>query len=47
MSNLLVMAQGGFLDQKDTSDSLPLLAKEILPRLKELKQPGAASVAAA
>jgi alkanesulfonate monooxygenase SsuD/methylene tetrahydromethanopterin reductase-like flavin-dependent oxidoreductase (luciferase family) len=47
MSNLLVMAQGGFLDHKDTCDSLTLLAKEILPRLKEFKQPGTASVAAA
>ncbi len=42
MSNLLVMAQAGFLNHEDTCDSLTLLAKEILPRLKEFKQPGAA-----
>jgi hypothetical protein len=47
MRNLLVMAQGGFLNHKDTCDSLTLLAKEILPRLMELKQPGTANIAAA
>ncbi len=47
MGNLLVMAQAGFLDHKDTVDSLTLLAKEILPRLKEYKQPAATQVAAA
>ena len=46
MGNLLVMAQAGFLDHKDTVDSLTLLAKEILPRLKEYKQPAPAQVAA-
>ena len=46
MGNLLVMAQGGHLDHKDTVDSLTLLAKEIMPRLKELKQPVPAAVAA-
>jgi hypothetical protein len=41
------MAQAGHLDHKDTCDSLTLLGKEILPRLQELNQPGAAEVAAA
>jgi alkanesulfonate monooxygenase SsuD/methylene tetrahydromethanopterin reductase-like flavin-dependent oxidoreductase (luciferase family) len=47
MGNLLVMAQAGYLDHNDTCDSLKLLAKEIMPRLQDLKQPGAAEVAAA
>jgi alkanesulfonate monooxygenase SsuD/methylene tetrahydromethanopterin reductase-like flavin-dependent oxidoreductase (luciferase family) len=47
MGNLLVMAQAGFLDHKDTVDSLTLLAKEIMPRLKDYKQPETAEVAAA
>jgi alkanesulfonate monooxygenase SsuD/methylene tetrahydromethanopterin reductase-like flavin-dependent oxidoreductase (luciferase family) len=46
MGNLLVMAQAGFLDHKDTVDSLTLLAKEIMPRLKEYKQPSRAQMAA-
>jgi alkanesulfonate monooxygenase SsuD/methylene tetrahydromethanopterin reductase-like flavin-dependent oxidoreductase (luciferase family) len=46
LGNLLVMAQGGHLDHKDTVDSLTLLGKEIMPRLKELKQPVPAAVAA-
>jgi hypothetical protein len=41
------MAQAGFLDHADTVDSLTLMAKEIMPRLKEYKQPAAAAVAAA
>ena len=47
MGNLLMMAQAGFLDHTDTVDSLTLLAKEILPRLKEYKQPVAEAIAAA
>ncbi len=47
MGNLLVMAQAGLLDHKDTVDSLTLLAKEILPRLKDYKQPRLAQIAAA
>src|SRR5688572_24447217 len=46
MSNLLVMAQGGHLNHKDTCDSLTLLAKEIMPRLKEFRQPQPAAIAA-
>ena len=47
MGNLLVMAQGGFLDHRDTVDSLTLMAQEIVPRLKEYEQPGARRTAAA
>jgi alkanesulfonate monooxygenase SsuD/methylene tetrahydromethanopterin reductase-like flavin-dependent oxidoreductase (luciferase family) len=47
MGNLLVMAQAGFLDHKDTADSLTLMAKEIMPRLKEYQQPAAPQIAAA
>ena len=44
---VLVMAQAGFLSRADTVDSLTLMAKEIMPRLKEYKQPEAAQNAAA
>jgi alkanesulfonate monooxygenase SsuD/methylene tetrahydromethanopterin reductase-like flavin-dependent oxidoreductase (luciferase family) len=47
LGNLLVMAQGGHLNHADTVDQLTLLAREIMPRLKELKQPEAAEIAAA
>jgi alkanesulfonate monooxygenase SsuD/methylene tetrahydromethanopterin reductase-like flavin-dependent oxidoreductase (luciferase family) len=47
MGNLLLMAQGGRMNHQDTCDNLTILAKEILPRLKELKQPEPAAVAAA
>ena len=43
MGNLLMMAQAGFLTHEDTVDSLTLFAKEVLPRLKEYKQPAAAA----
>jgi alkanesulfonate monooxygenase SsuD/methylene tetrahydromethanopterin reductase-like flavin-dependent oxidoreductase (luciferase family) len=46
MGNLLMMAQAGFLTHEDTVDSLTLFAKEVLPRLKEYKQPSGAAVAA-
>ena len=46
LGNLLVMAQAGFLGHADTIDSLTLMAKEIMPRLKEYKQPEAAQIAA-
>ena len=42
-----VIAQAGFLSHADTVDSLTLMAKEIIPRLKEHKQPEAAQNAAA
>ena len=47
LGNLLVMAQAGRLSHKDTVDNLTLLAKEIMPRLKEYKQPAGAETAAA
>ena len=46
LGNLLVMAQAGHLSHADTVDNLTLLAKEIMPRLKEYKQPAAATAAA-
>ena len=42
--NLLVMAQAGFLSHAEQSTAL--MAKEIMPRLKEYKQPAAAVAAA-
>src|SRR5712691_431848 len=42
LGNLLVMAQAGHLSHADTVDQLTLLAKEVMPRLKEYKQPVAA-----
>ena len=47
MGNLLCMAQAGHLDHEDTADNLTLLAKEVMPRLQEFKQPAAAETAAA
>ena len=47
MGNLLMMGQAGFLSHADTVDNLTLFAKEVLPRLKEYKQPTPASIAAA
>jgi len=44
---VLVTAQAGFLSHADTVDSLTLMAKEIMPRLIEYKQPEAAQNAAA
>jgi hypothetical protein len=41
------MAQAGLLNHADTVDSLTLMAKEIMPRLKEYKQPAVAQIAAA
>jgi len=35
--HLLVMGQAGFLDNKETVRGIELLAREIYPRLKELK----------
>jgi alkanesulfonate monooxygenase SsuD/methylene tetrahydromethanopterin reductase-like flavin-dependent oxidoreductase (luciferase family) len=47
LGNLLCMAQAGYLDHEATVDNLTLLAKEVMPRLQELKQPIAAETAAA
>ena len=43
LGNLLIMAQGGHLDHAATADQLTLMAKEVMPRLKEYKQPAAAA----
>jgi len=45
LGNLLMMGQAGFLSHDDTVDSLSLFAREVLPRLKELKQPDEAVAA--
>ena len=47
MGNLLMMGQAGFLVHDDTVDSLTLFANEVLPRLKEYRQPVAEATAAA
>ena len=47
MGNLLMMGHAGFLSHEDTADNLTLFAKEVLPRLKEYKQPVAEVTAAA
>jgi len=46
LGNLLMMGQAGHLSHEDTVDSLELFAREVMPRLKELKQPVAAAAAA-
>jgi alkanesulfonate monooxygenase SsuD/methylene tetrahydromethanopterin reductase-like flavin-dependent oxidoreductase (luciferase family) len=46
LGNLLGMAQAGFLSHEDTVDNLALLANEVLPRLREYKQPSVESIAA-
>jgi hypothetical protein len=35
--HLLVMGQAGFLDHRETTRGIDLLAKEVYPRLQELK----------
>jgi alkanesulfonate monooxygenase SsuD/methylene tetrahydromethanopterin reductase-like flavin-dependent oxidoreductase (luciferase family) len=39
MGNLLMMGHAGPMSHEDTVDNLTLFAKEVLPRLKEYKQP--------
>jgi alkanesulfonate monooxygenase SsuD/methylene tetrahydromethanopterin reductase-like flavin-dependent oxidoreductase (luciferase family) len=46
LGNLLMMGHAGHLSHEDTVDSLTLFAKEVMPRLKELKQPAAETAAA-
>lgn len=41
LGNLLMMGQAGFLGHEDTVDSLTLFAREVMPRLKEYRQPEA------
>jgi alkanesulfonate monooxygenase SsuD/methylene tetrahydromethanopterin reductase-like flavin-dependent oxidoreductase (luciferase family) len=45
LGHFLSMTQAGFLSHADTVDSLSLFGKEVLPRLKEYKQPAAAEAA--
>ena len=47
MGNLLMMAGGGELTHEQTVDNLTLFSREVLPRLKDYKQPDAAAAAAA
>ena len=47
MGNLLMMGHGGELSHAQTIDNLMLFATEILPRLKEYRQPDAEAAAAA
>jgi alkanesulfonate monooxygenase SsuD/methylene tetrahydromethanopterin reductase-like flavin-dependent oxidoreductase (luciferase family) len=47
MGNLLMMGHAGSLPHEDTVDNLTLFAKEVLPRLKDWKQPRAEAPAAA
>ena len=46
MGNLLMMGHAGFLSHLDTIDNLTLFAREVLPRLREYRQPDAEAAAA-
>jgi hypothetical protein len=46
MGNLLMMGHAGTMSHEDTVDNLTLFSKEVLPRLKEYKQPVVETVAA-
>ena len=41
-----MMGHAGFMDHDDTVANLSLFAKEVLPRLKEYRQPNEAAAAA-
>ena len=47
MGNLLMMGHAGAMTHAETVDNLTLFAKEVMPRLKEYKQPVAATATAA
>ncbi|MBV8743898.1 MAG: hypothetical protein JO134_02520, partial [Xanthobacteraceae bacterium] len=47
MGNLLMMGHAGSLSHDETVDNITLFAKEVLPRLKEYKQPSVDVVSAA
>jgi alkanesulfonate monooxygenase SsuD/methylene tetrahydromethanopterin reductase-like flavin-dependent oxidoreductase (luciferase family) len=47
MGNLLSMGHAGFMSHEDTVENLTLFAKEVLPRLKEYRQPNETAAAAA
>ncbi len=46
MGNLLSMGHAGCMSHEDTVENLTLFAKEVLPRLKEFRQPDAEAAAA-
>src|SRR5262249_8108651 len=46
MGNLLMMGHAGFMQHAETVDNLTLFAREVLPRLKDYKQPEPAASAA-
>jgi hypothetical protein len=46
MGNLLMMGHAGFLSHEDTVSNLTSFTQEVLPRLKEYKQPVAEVTAA-
>ena len=46
MGNLLMMGHAGFLSHEDTVSNLEIFAKEVMPRLKDWKQPEPAASAA-
>ena len=47
MGNLLMMGQAGAMTHADTVDNLTCSRKEVMPRLKDYKQPVAATATAA
>ena len=47
MGNLLMMGHAGHMNHADTVGNLTLFAKEVMPRLKEYKQPVAEATVAA
>lgn len=42
LGNALMIGRAGFLSHQDTADRLVLLAKEVMPRLREFHQPNPA-----
>ena len=46
MGNLLMMGHAGSMSHADTVENLTLFAREVMPRLKEYKQPAVAATAA-
>jgi hypothetical protein len=47
MGNLLMMGQAGAMSHAETVDNLTLFAREVMPRLKEYRQPAVAAASAA
>ena len=46
MGNLLMMGHAGYLSHEDTVSNLTMFAQEVMPRLKQWKQPVPEEVAA-